>query len=176
MAFTLIPVLAFVLRIIIILSISKLYWSLSSSQSPVKVVKFSVGLAQPVGFSTAIFHGYLAVMMGAVFLRGMVGNSAVNIFLPLFVGASFLFFGRSRIKKPAEIKIKSNLEMKDGQQTLVLNPEESKSEEDPMKLLNNNMKKQLKENAQEFMQENTVIGLIGKITGVAIATMSLSLI
>ncbi len=176
MAFTLIPVLAFILRIISILTISKLFWSLSSDKSPVKVVKFSVGLAQPVGFCTAIFHGYLAVMMGAVFLRGMVGASAIDLFLPLFVGCSFLFFGMKRIKSPAEVKVKNNLEMKDGRQTLVLNPDEkNNTEEDPMKVLNKKMQQQFKENAQEFMQGNTIIGLIGKITGVAIATMSLNL-
>lgn len=176
MAFTLIPMLAFLLRVVSILTISKLYWSLSSNKNPVNVVKFSVNLAQPVGFFTAIFHGYLAVMMGAVFLRGMVSSSAVDLFLPIFLGASFLFFGLRRIQNPADIKIKNNMEMKEGQQTLILNPDENQDHtEDPMQTLNKKMQQQFKENAQEFMQGNTIIGLMGKLTGVAIATMSLNL-
>ena len=71
MAFTIIPLLAFLFRMVLIMILSKFYWSISRDKSPVKVLKFSIKLAQPVGFFTAIFHGYAALWMGTVFLRGM---------------------------------------------------------------------------------------------------------
>ena len=179
MAFTIIPLLAFFLRMALIMILSKFYWSISKDKSPVRVLKFSIKLAQPVGFLTAIFHGYAALWMGAVFLRGMEGESAVNLFLAIFLGLAFLLFGIRRLKNPADLKVENKIELKNGEQTLILNPEEEKEEEsasygeDPMKTLNKKLQEQFKNNAQEFMQGNTVIGLIGKLTGVAIATMSL---
>ena len=143
------------------------------------MAKFSIKLAQPVGFVTAILHGYLAVQMGAVFVRGMIGTSADDLkFMPLFLGICFLYFGIKRLKNPADVKVENKIEFKGGQQTLILNPDETSDEdsnEDPMKILNKNMKAQFKENAQEFMQGNTIIGLMGKLTGVAIAAMSMNL-
>ncbi|MCH2020882.1 MAG: hypothetical protein MK207_00275 [Saprospiraceae bacterium] len=175
MAFTIIPLLAFLLRMVSIMVLSKFYWSISRDKSPVRVLKFSIKLAQPVGFFTAIFHGYAALWMGTVFLRGMQGDSAVDLFLSIFLGLAFLLFGIRRLKNPAELKVENKIELKDGEQTLILNPDEESEnfDEDPMKTLNRKLQEQFKENAQEFMQGNTVIGLIGKITGVALASMSL---
>ncbi len=177
MAYTIIPLFALLVRILSILSLSKMYWSISRDKSPVNVAKFSIKLAQPVGFATAILHGYLAVQMGAVFVRGMIGRSADDLlFMPIFLGVCFLYFGIKRLKNPANVKVENKIELKDGQQTLILNPDETtEEEEDPMKILNKKLQSQFKENAQEFIQGNTIIGLMGKLTGVAIAAMSMNL-
>lgn len=175
MAFTIIPLLAFLLRMISILLFTRIYWGFTKDRSPVNLLQFSIKLAQPLGFATAIFHGYAALWMGVVFFKGL--ELAVDWFLPASLGMAFIWFGLIRIKKPADVEVKSNIKKgKDGQDILVLNPEVNSTpddDEDQMTSFNKEMQERLKENTKEFMQGNTIISLIGRVTGVAMAAAQL---
>ncbi len=176
MAFTIIPLLAFLMRMILIMVFSKVYWGIASDKSPAALLKFSIKIAHPLGFATAIFHGYAALWMGVVLLRGL--GVSIDFFLAGFLGISFLWFGIKRLKNPADVKVENKLTLtdKDGEETIVLNPEVAStpdSEENySSEELNQILQGKLKEQTQEFMQGNTIIGLIGKLTGLAIGTMS----
>jgi hypothetical protein len=177
MAFTIIPLLAFLLRMILIMVLSRAYWGITGDKSPASLLKFSIKLAQPIGFLTAIFHGYAALWMGAVLLRGL--GVPIDYFLAALLGGSFIWFGVKRLQTPADIKVKNNLKItdKDGEETIILNPDVDSTPEDgaasnSMNNLDGKLKKQLANQTREFMQGNTVIGLMGKLTGVVIGTMS----
>lgn len=177
MAFTIIPLIAFLLRILLVMICTRIYWMFAREKSPVQTLQLSMKLAHPVGFITAIFHGYTSLWMGVVLLTGM--SVKVDVFLGLLLAFSFLWFGLKRINNPAEIQVNNSnkLTTKDGNpNTIVLNPEVESTPDDgsnPMEDIGKNVQDQLKSRASEFMQGNTVIGLIGKLTGVALATMSL---
>jgi len=95
---------------------------------------------------------------------------------------TFIWFGIKRINNPTKINVdnKDNNRItttnSDGEETtIIINPEAEQSlniEQDPMKMFNDQMKNQLKDQTKEFMQGNTIIGLIGKVTGVALGAMS----
>jgi hypothetical protein len=179
MAFTIIPLVAFLLRMLLVMLFSRLYWKFSGNKSPVSLLQFSIKLATPLGFLTAIFHGFAALWMGAVFFNGM--NLNLDLFLPGILIFSFLWFGIKRISKPAEINVdkednnRITTTNSDGEETtIIINPEMEKNlstEQDPMKALNDQMKNQLKDQTKEFMQGNTIIGLMGKVTGVVLGAM-----
>lgn len=176
LAFTLIPLSAFFLRMLLILTFSRLYNGFSSG-NPLQTLKFSIKIAQPIGFLTAIFHGYAALWMGVVLLNGM--GQDVDLFLSIMLGFCFLWFGWRKLQQPPKIQVNNNhtFTNSDGEQTtLILNP--SEQEDTPAqqsKEAQEALQQQLRSQAQEFMQENTVIGLIGKLTGVTVGTLSLVL-
>ena len=141
-------------------------------------------MAQPLGFLTAIFHGYAALWMGITLMNGM--GVKYDHFLGIFLVFSFIWFGMRNINNPSKVNVingndnnSQGLTFKDGDpNTIVLNPEvesipENGAINDPTQKLNEQFQKQLKEQAANFMQGNSIIGLIGKVTGTIIATMSL---
>lgn len=181
MAFTIIPLVAFFLRMLLIMLISRIYWGFTGDKSPLSLLQFSIKLAHPLGFATAIFHGFAALWMGVVFFSGM--GLKLDLFLPAILIFTFIWFGIKRINSPTEIKVDQDNTNKittvnsEGEETIViLNPEAEENNvhtgQDPMKMLNDQMKKQLKDQTKEFMQGNTIIGLMGKITGVVLGAMS----
>jgi len=180
MAFTIIPLLAFFLRMILIMILSRIYWGVTGDKSPASLLKFSIKLAQPIGFVTAIFHGYAALWIGVVLLKGL--GVPVDYFLAALLGTSFIWFGMKRLNSPADVKVKNNLKFtdKDGEETIILNPDVESTPEDgaannSMGEMNDQLKRQLAEQTKEFIQGNTIIGLMGKLTGVVLGTMSLIL-
>lgn len=180
MAFTLIPLVAFLLRMLLIMLFSKVYWSFTNDKSPVNLLQFSIKLAHPLGFITAIFHGFAALWMGVVLLNGM--GVKLDFFLPGILIFTFIWFGIKRIGNPAKVNVAGEFNNKitrtnsDGEETtIIINPEMEENlstEQDPMKMLNDQMKNQLKDQTKEFMQGNTIIGLMGKVTGIILGAMS----
>jgi hypothetical protein len=186
MAFTLIPLVAFLLRMLLIMLCSKIYWSVTKDKSPVNLLQFSIKLAHPLGFITAIFHGFAALWMGVVLFNGM--GLKLDLFLPGFLLFTFIWFGIKRIGNPAKVNVNGdvNRDVKnritttnsEGEETtIIINPEIEENqnlstEQDPMKMLNDQMKNQLKDQTKEFMQGNTIIGLMGKVTGIVLGAMS----
>jgi hypothetical protein len=180
MAFTIIPLVAFLLRMLLIMLFSKIYWNVTGDKSPVNLLQFSIKLAHPLGFATAIFHGFAALWMGVVLLNGM--EVKLDLFLPGILIFTFIWFGIKRIGKPAKVDVNSKVNNRitttnsDGEETtIIINPEMEENlstEQDPMKMLNDQMKNQLKDQTKEFMQGNTIIGLMGKVTGIALGAMS----
>jgi hypothetical protein len=182
MAFTIIPLVAFLLRMLLILISSKVYWTITGDKSPVSLLKFSIKLAHPLGFITAIFHGFAALWMGVVLFNSMGLN--VDLFLPGFLLFTFLWFGIKRMNNPAKVNVDGDAKVSnritttnsDGEETtIIINPEIEdglSTEQDPMTAFNDQMKGQFKDRTKEFMQGNTVIGLMGKVTGIVLGTMS----
>lgn len=180
MAFTIIPLVAFLLRMLLIMLFSKIYWNLTSDKSPVNLLQFSIKLAHPLGFVTAIFHGFAALWMGVVLFNGM--GLKLDLFLPGILIFTFIWFGIKRIGNPAKVNVEGEATNRitttnsDGEETtIIINPEMEgnlSTEQDPMKMLNDQMKNQLKDQTKEFMQGNTIIGLMGKVTGIALGAMS----
>ncbi|MBL4651163.1 MAG: hypothetical protein JKY03_15645 [Aureispira sp.] len=182
MAFTIIPLVAFLLRMLLIMFCSKIYWSVTKDKSPVNLLQFSIKLAHPIGFLTAIFHGFAALWMGVVLFNGM--DLKLDLFLPGFLLFTFIWFGIKRMNNPAKVNVDGNTKVNnritttnsDGEETtIIINPEMEESlttEQDPMKAFNDQMKNQLKDQTKEFMQGNTIIGLMGKITGIVLGAMS----
>ena len=180
MAFTIIPLIAFLLRMLLIMLFSKIYWSLTTDKSPVNLLQFSIKLAHPLGFITAIFHGFAALWMGVVLFNGM--DLKLDLFLPGILIFTFIWFGIKRIGNPANVNVEGEATNRitttnsDGEETtIIINPEMEdnlSTEQDPMKMLNDQMKDQLKDQTKEFMQGNTIIGLMGKVTGIALGAMS----
>lgn len=178
LAFTIIPVIAVLLRLLLIALCSRIYWLANKKPSPAELLQFSVRIAHPIGFMTSIFHGYVALWMGVVLLRGMA--VPLDWFLPLLLIISFLWVGIKRIKRPPEVAVNNRLTTTNSlgeETTIILNPEEEllNPEEELFAKQQNEIKEQLKEKASEFMQGNTIIGLIGKLTGVLLATFNLIL-
>lgn len=176
MAFTIIPLLAFFLRMLLIMLCSRIYWGITGDKSPLGLLQFSIKLAHPLGFITAIFHGFAALWMGVVFFNGL--DLTLDLFLPGILIFTFVWFGIKRVNNPAKINVDNKITTtnSDGEETtIIINPEAEESlnvEQDPMKMLNDQMKNQLKDQTKEFMQGNTIIGLIGKVTGVVLGAMS----
>lgn len=178
MAFTLIPLFAFLVRLLLIILCTRVYWKFSRDMSLLTTAKFSVKLAQPLGFLTAMLHGYLALWMGTILFRSM--GTDYDMFLGIFLVFSFVWFGFRNISNSADLSMNTNsLTFKDGDpNTIVLNPDvESIPDDgtinDPSNKISEQIQKQFKEQAASFMQGNSVIGLIGKVTGTIIATMSM---
>jgi hypothetical protein len=180
MAFTIIPLVAFLLRMLLVMFFSKIYWSITRDKSPVNLLQFSIKLAHPIGFLTAIFHGFAALWMGVVLLNGM--DLKLDLFLPGFLLFTFVWFGIKRMGNPAKVNVDGKAKNKitttnsDGEETtIIINPEMEENlttEQDPMKAFNDQMKNQLKDQTKEFMQGNTIIGLMGKVTGIVLGAMS----
>lgn len=180
MALTIIPLVAFFLRMLLIMLFSRIYWGITGNKSPVSLLQFSIKLAHPLGFATAIFHGFAALWMGVVFFNGM--DLKLDLFLPGILIFTFTWFGIKRMNNPAKVDVdgKTNNRItttnSEGEETtIIINPEMEENistEQDPMKMLNDQMKNQLKDQTKEFMQGNTIIGLMGKITGVVLGAMS----
>jgi hypothetical protein len=176
LAFTIIPLMAVGLRLALIALFSRVYWVINKRPSPAVLLRFSVRIAHPIGFLTSIFHGYMALWMGKVLLRGM--GVKIDWFLPSFLILSFLWVGIRRIQRPAEVAVSNRLTTTNSlgeETTIILNPEEEmlNPEENMLQQQKNEIKEQLKERASEFMQGNTIIGLIGKLTGVLLGTLYL---
>jgi len=182
MAFTIIPLIAFLLRMLLIMLFSKIYWSITGDKSPVGLLKFSIKLAHPIGFLTAIFHGFAALWMGVVLFSGL--DLTLDLFLPGFLIFAFLWIGIKRMENPAKVNVDGDATLSnritttnsEGEETtIIINPEMEENlstEQDPTKMFNDQMKDQFKDRTKEFMQGNTIIGLIGKVTGIALGTMS----
>lgn len=178
LAFTIIPLMAVLLRLLLIALFSRLYWVFNKKPSPAILLQFSVKIAHPIGFLTSIFHGYVALWMGYVLLRGM--DVPLDLFLPSVLTMSFFWIGMRRIKRPAKVAVNDRLTTTNSlgeETTIILNPEENiaNPQENMFAQQQEEMKEQLKEKASEFMQGNTIIGLIGKLTGVLLATFNLIL-
>lgn len=174
MAFTFIPLFAFLIRMLLIMLFSRIYWGVTGDKSPAGLLQFSIKLAHPVGFITAIFHGFAALWMGVVFFKGL--GLPLDYFLPGILIFTFTWFGLKKLNNPTAVKVDNKITTKnsDGEETtIILNPEvETLTEQkDPMKMFNEQMQNQLKDQTKEFMHGNTIIGLIGKITGVVLAAM-----
>lgn len=173
-----IPVFAFILRLLLIALFSRLYWVLNRQRSPAELVQFSVRIAHPVGFLTAIFHGYAGLWMGTVLLRGM--GVPVDWFLPAILILTFFWWGSRNLQKPKEIAVTTGSTITTtnaaGEETtIILNPEQESTaqQNDPMYQVNERLKAQLKDQIRDFMTGNTVIGLIGRVTGVLLGGMYL---
>lgn len=171
MAFTIIPIVAFFMRVILVIIMTRIYWAFTSNKSPMDMFKFSIQLAQPVGFLTAIFHGYAAVWMGIVFLKGL--DVAVDWFLPIVLGVFFTWFGLQRLKNPADIKVESSIKVNNqdtGDPDVVVI-----ENEDEIKNINKDFQERMKEQSKEMLLGNTIVGLIGKITGLVLGALKLVL-
>lgn len=171
MAFTIIPIVAFFMRVILVIIMTRIYWAFKSNKSPMDMFKFSIQLAQPVGFITAIFHGYAAVWMGVVFLKGL--DVTVDWFLPIVLGVFFTWFGLQRLQSPPDVKVESRIKL--GEQdtgdpdvVVIDNDEEVKN-------LNKDFQEKIKEQSKEMLLGNTIVGLIGKITGLVLGALKLVL-
>lgn len=169
MAFTIIPMIAFFLRVILVVIITRIYWAFAGEKSPMDMFRFSMQLAQPVGFITAIFHGYASLWMGVVFLKGL--EVTIDWFLPGILGIFFLWFGLQRIQNPADVKMETSIQAKnqdtgDPDVIVVDNDEEIRN-------LNKKFEEQIKEQSKEMLMGNTIVALIGKITGLVLATLSM---
>jgi hypothetical protein len=174
LAFTLFPLITLLLRLILITFLSGVYMKLPFGKNPQSVLNFAVKIAQPMGFITSLLHGYLSVWFGVVLLSGMSGKGSVDLFLPLLLGVAFVWFGTKQLKSPADVKVNNNIEFRDGQQTIVLNPDEKNDQNEQEDFIfNDELKEKIKANTMEFFKGNTIVGLIGKLTGLALATMSL---
>ena len=172
LAFTIIPLVAVLLRLILIAVFSRLYWLFNKNPSPAALLQFSVRIAHPVGFLTSIFHGYTALWMGVVLLKGL--DVQLDWFLPIILATAFVLWGIRRIQNPAEVKVNNKLTTTNSQgekTTIILNPEDNDSNMDMDSAAQQEaVREKIKEKASEFMQGNTIIGLIGKVTGVLLAT------
>lgn len=177
LAFTIIPLVAVLLRLVLIALFSRMYWLFNKNPSPAALLQFSVRIAHPVGFLTSIFHGYVALWMGYVLIKGM--SVQLDWFLPIILTTAFVLLGIRRIQKPAEIKVNNKLTTTNSlgeKTTIILNPEENGAHTDSdLAAQQEAIKEQLKQKTSEFMQGNTIIGLIGKVTGVTLATFNLLL-
>ncbi|MGH1336390.1 MAG: hypothetical protein ACRBFS_09705 [Aureispira sp.] len=178
LAFTLIPLMAVFLRLLLIALFSRIYWLFNKRPAPAVLLQFSIKIAHPIGFLTSIFHGYIALWMGFVLLRGM--DVPLDLFLPSVLTLSFFWIGMRRIKRPTKVAVNNRLTTTNSlgeETTIILNPEENiiNPEENMFAKQQEDIKEQLKEKASEFMQGNTIIGLIGKLTGVLMATFNLIL-
>lgn len=178
MAFTIIPAIAFLMRMFLILFLTRIYWRFSEDKSPANLLRFSMKVSQPLGFLTALFHGYAALWMGVVFFKGL--DLTLDLFMPVSLAVAFIWFGLQRIKTPAEasVEFKNNIRKdKDGNDILVLNPGVPSSEDEEMgedpDNFNRRMQERLKENTKEFMKGNTIVNLIGRVTGVVMASLSM---
>lgn len=177
MAFTIIPLIAFFLRMVLVMLFSRIYWGVAKDKSPASLLQFSIKLAQPVGFATAIFHGFAALWMGVVFFKGL--GVKLDYFLPIMLIFTFVWFGLKKLQKPTTVEVDNKITTTNSQgeeTTIIINPQKEANnpmaDQDPVKLFNEQMKNQLKDQTKEFMQGNTIIGLIGKVTGVVMATTS----
>jgi hypothetical protein len=177
LAFTIIPLVAVLLRLMLIALFSRLYWLVNKNPSPAALLQFSVRIAHPVGFLTSIFHGYVALWMGYVLIRGM--DVPIDWFLPIILATAFVLWGIRGIKNPAEIKVNNKLTTTNSlgeETTIILNPEANDGNtDDDFAAAQEAAREKIKEKASEFMQGNTIIGLIGKVTGVLLATVNLIL-
>lgn len=174
MAFTIIPLIAFLLRMLLIMLFTRIYWGITGDKSPVGLLQFSIKLAHPVGFLTAIFHGFAALWMGVVFFKGL--DLPVDYFLPAILSFTFLWFGLRNLNNPSAVRVDNKFTTRnsDGEETtIILHPDaqDNPMHEDPMQQFNDQIKNQLKDQTKEFMQGNTIIGLIGKVTGVILGTL-----
>jgi len=169
LATTLIALIAFFFRMILVMLLTRIYVGVTGNTSPADMIKLSIRFAQPVGFLTSIFHGYASLWMGVVILRGL--QVPIDWFLAVFLGVVFLFFGLRRLNSPAEVSVNTNGDnnvIKHNEDTdIIINPDLEEGK-DPMQQFNQHMKSQLKSQVSEFMQGNTIVGLIGKVTGVAL--------
>lgn len=176
--FMIIPVFAFILRLLLIALFSRFYWVFNRQRSPAELVQFSVRIAHPVGFLTAIFHGYASLWMGTVLLRGM--GVPVDWFLPALLILAFFWWGSRNLQKPKEIAVTTGntittTNAAGEETTIILHPEQESTaqQNDPMYQVNERLKAQLKNQVRDFMTGNTVIGLIGRVTGVLLGGMYL---
>ncbi|MFT5648388.1 MAG: hypothetical protein ACI976_003088, partial [Aureispira sp.] len=108
----------------------------------------------------------------------------VDLFLPGFLLFTFIWFGIKRMSNPAKVNVDGEAKVSnritttnsDGEETtIIINPEmeeDLSTEPDPMKAFNDQIKSQLKDQTKEFMQGNTIIGLLGKVTGIVLGAMS----
>lgn len=170
LAFTLVLITAFLLRIVLILVASRIYALVTGDKDPKKLILSSIKFVQPAGFLSSIFHGYFSLALGVVVLRGFA--VPIDWFLGAFLAASFILFGLRNIQKPPEVKINadSNIQQVNDDTTLIIDPELQQA--NPMENMQDELKNQLKGRMQEFMQGNTIVGLIGKVTGVVLATFN----
>jgi hypothetical protein len=170
LAFTLVLLTAFLLRIVLILIASRIYAAVSGNKDPQKLIMTSIKFVQPAGFLSSIFHGYFALALGVVVLRGFEVH--IDWFLGAFLTTSFVLFGLRNIQKPPKVNLNenSNLHQVNSDTTLIIDPEVQQA--NPMDNMQEELKNQLKGRMQEFMQGNTIVGLIGKVTGVVLATFN----
>ncbi len=170
--FIILTPVAFIIRLILVGLFTKLYASIASN-NPIKVVQFSIKSAQPMGFVTSLIHGYLAIQCGIIILRGI--GLQIDIFLPVFIGAAFLFFGIRRITTPADIKVNEsdNVIQHNDQMKIILDKDahDPEAAEDPMKEMKDKMNANIKNQLQDFMQGNSTVVLIGRVTGVVLGAL-----
>ena len=181
MAFTLIPLLAVLIRILLTIIFTRIYWKFSSEKSAVNTAKVSVRLAQILGFFTAIFHGYAALWMGIGIMNSL--GADYDLFLGIFLVFWFVWFGLRKRNVDSAIqketpKNEKGITFKDGDpNTIVLNPEVASTPEegalpDPSQAFNEQLQNQFKEQAANFLQGNTTWGVVGRVIGTIIATVS----
>lgn len=176
LAFTIIPLFAVLLRLLLIALCSRLYWVSGQGRSPAEILQFSVRIAHPIGFATAIFHGYAAVWIGSVLLRGL--GLPLDWFLPVFLLLSFLWWGVRNLQTPNNIAVTTGntittTNSAGEETTIIFNPEQESTaqQNDPLYQVNDRLREQLKSQVSNFMQGNTTIGLIGRLTGVILGAM-----
>ncbi len=172
-SFTVLLAVAFLFRILLVLTASRLYFLFSKDNSPQNILSSSIRFVQPAGFLSSIFHGYSAVWMGIVILGGM--GISIDWFLAVFLGTSFLLFGLRRLNRPANVRVgeeaeSSNRRKVNEETTLIIDP--ALQQANPMEDMQQEMKNQLKGKMQDFMQGNAIVGMIGKLTGVALAAVN----
>lgn len=168
--------LAFLLRLLLIALFSRMYWLMGRQRSAAELVQFSIRIAHPIGFVAAIFHGYAALWMGAVLLKGM--SVRLDWFLPAILMLAFLWRSSRNLQSPKNIAITTGntittTNSAGEETTIILTPEQESTaqQNDPMYQVNERLKAQLKDQIRDFMQGNTVIGLIGRVTGVVLGAM-----
>ena len=170
--FIILTPVAFIIRLILVGFLTKVYASIVS-QNPVKIVQFSIKSAQPMGFVTSLIHGYLAMQCGIIILRGI--GLQIDIFLPIFIGAAFLIFGIRRLTTPAKINVNGsdNVIQHNDQMKIILDQHAANQEEadDPLKEMKEKMQANVKNQLQDFMQGNSMVVLIGRITGVVLGAL-----
>ena len=178
LAFTFIPMLAFLLRLLLIALCSRIYWLLGRERTAAELVQFSIRIAHPLGFVAAIFHGYAALWMGSVLLKGM--DVPVDWFLPAILILAFIWRSSRNLQAPKNIAVTTGntittTNAAGEETTIILNPEQESTaqQNNPMYQVNERLKAQLKDQIRDFMQGNTIIGLIGRVTGVVLGGMYL---
>jgi hypothetical protein len=178
---TFLTLATFLIRIALTFLLARFSAIVSGNKSPVTIVKNALQIAHPVGFLTSILHGFWAIAV-AISVFGWF-DLEKDLFIGLLVVSTFIVRDIRKLnKKP--IKKAKKTTPKEGTLTILEDPyEESISANDfqqnPFGNFNtgnnaggNYIQDYFKDQYQEFIHGNSLVGMIGRITGAALGTLT----
>ncbi len=170
------PGITLVIRLILTLLLSRTYGIITNKKSAIDMVRHSVSLAHPIGFLASILHGYWAISFGAIIFAWLTVST--DLFLGIFIIVSFLLKDIPKLLVQSKDKKEPKKESKIGELTILEEPIAEypvQGFEDYAQAGTNNLQediqKHFKNQYQEFMHGNSLIGLIGRITGAILGTI-----